>query len=60
MSGNGPRKLDNESRLSDSRLAGDDRDLLLSASGALPARAKPRDLLFAPDEMHGFAGAVSH
>jgi hypothetical protein len=57
--GNGSRKFHNESRFSYSRLAGDDGDLLLSANGALPARAKKIDLLLAPDEMDRFVGTAS-
>src|SRR4051812_9132927 len=60
LSGGGPRKFQNQSRLSDSGLAGDDRDLLLSSRSALPDRLKKADLRRAPGEMDGFVRTASY
>jgi hypothetical protein len=56
VSGYRPGKLHNKSRLSDSRLAADDPDLLLSSNGALPARPKKVNFLVASGETDTFLG----
>src|SRR4051812_14999810 len=60
LSGGGPRKIQNQSRLADSGLARDDRYLLLSSRHTLPDRLKKRDFSLASGEMNRFVGTGSY